>query len=194
MKKITELVLFWLLPIVGLLIIINNWQNTAHFSLNYLVFKLTFPMILMYLVVGTGAGYFQMWSFHTPYTIKKVIPQIGIIYSVVLNLSNILILPSIHNPLLFLILTSLTCGLLGTLYDIPIIHYALLKVGSSYKPKFKNALTKVLTYGPVFFSMAGFANGIGLLLGYSWVEKQGFNPLFTALVLAILIYLPFFFI
>jgi hypothetical protein len=191
MKNIVELTFFWLLPILGLIVIGNNWQVIQPYSIDYLIFKLTFPIVLMYLVVGTGAGYFQYWSFHTTYTIKNVLPQIGIIYSVVLNFANIFIFPYIDNPLIFLVLTSLCCGVLGTLYDIPIVHYGLLKVKSSRKRHFSNTIEKVLSYGPVFFSITGFVNGIGLLIGYNLVEKQHLHPLWVAILISIFFYLPF---
>jgi hypothetical protein len=193
MKKIVELTFFWLLPILGFIVICNNWQVTQPFSLDYLVFKLTFPIVLMYLVVGTGAGYFQYWSFHTAYTIKNVLPQIGIIYSVVLNFANVFIFPAINQPLIFLALTSLSCGILGTLYDIPIVHYGLLKVKSSQKRNFRNTIEKVLSYGPVFFSIVGFVNGMGLLIGYALVERQQLHPLLVATLISLFLYLPFLF-
>jgi hypothetical protein len=190
-RTIIELIFFWILPFVGLALLCYHWQLTRDFSLDYLVFKFIFPILLMYWVVVTGAGYFRYWSFHTTYTIKNVLPQIGIIYSVVLNFANVFVFPSIDNPLLFLLLTALSCGVLGTLYDIPIVHYGLLKVKSSRKRQFRSTLERVLNYGPAFFSFTGLVNGGGLLIGYQLVEQQQLNPLFVAVCLSLFFYLPF---
>jgi hypothetical protein len=192
MKKTIEIIFFWLLPILGFYIIILSWQNTPLYSLNYLIFKLLFPILLMTVVVSTGAGYLKLWSFHTRYTVNNVLPQISIIYSTVLNLSDFYTFQFIGSPILYIILISIFLGFAGTIFDIPVVHYELLKVKTSRKKQFKNAVEKVLIYGPYFFSMVGLINGLGLLAGYQLVEGQNYNPFAVALLMAVACFIPFF--
>ena len=168
MRRLTEVTLLWLFPILSLLYCHHHWtQHPAALPAGWRWFLLLLPALMMYLVVGTGAGYAKLWQFNVPYAVAGVHPLIGFMYSGVVNLLLVLWpLLENHHYGLFGGLLAASCGLAGTLYDVPLVHYRLLWMSGRQKLEVVGLLRKVLSYGPLFFSLVGGMSAAAVLLNY----------------------------
>jgi hypothetical protein len=192
MKKIAEIILFWLIPFGGLALF--SWLNRTYQWLagDTFVFRLLFPALMMYLVVITGAGRFKLWAFKVNYAIGGVLPQIGLIYAAVANLLALAFYPFEHNaPLLFVGLMGLGGALAGVVFDYFAVQNRLLEVRVQRSNPGWDARSVVLSYGPRFFGMTGLLVGLGFLAGSCWMSLSAINPMVAAVVIAFLGFLPF---
>ncbi|MFP4095439.1 MAG: hypothetical protein ACLFUB_13185 [Cyclobacteriaceae bacterium] len=184
MKKVVEIIWFWLLPLTGIYWLIAKTGSVEANS--YFYYRVLFPALMMYLVVGSGAGYLKLWQFKTAYSISGVLPQIGIIYTVMASglFEGFTQIMAADSPWLIPAMT-VGGGLIGTLYDIPLLRYGLLKT----RHQGKTATATAMKYGPIFFSFVGFIVGSGYLLG-GWLYLQwGWAK--AALLMAVTCSLPF---
>jgi hypothetical protein len=192
-KLAIELFYFWIFPFLAL------WLSfqfiSQHVSSVFATFLVLFPALTMYLVVGTGAGYCKFWYFDTRYSIAGVLPTIGLLYSAVMNLITCLLLYYLlaQNQVFFVVFASLISSLSGTFIDIFLLGSGLFYIKSKKYPKGSNPIKHAFSYGFTFFGIAGFANALGVSIGFYQLEisKNWVNPTYAILILAPIIALPF---
>lgn len=165
-RRSVEVFWFWLYPAIVLLVVYRYFLLQQQPALGWLM--ILAPALTMYVVVGTGAGLLRFWYFTTRYSPRGVMPTIGLLYSAVLNpfaLGLLDLLPD--NPLLFAGGVAGGGAVLGTLVDVFLLQARLLHVKARNYPVGSNAVRHALSYGPAFFGLVGFVNGLGMTVGYN---------------------------
>jgi hypothetical protein len=191
MKKLIEITWFWVIPFGGLLALGFYQANNTILEPDIFLFRLLYPTLMMYFVVGLGAGYFKLWAFRVPYTLAGVLPQIGLVYSVVCNaLALGLQLFLGEKGFLFVLCMALGGGLLGCWYDIPIVRHGLLWVKVQENRPELGAWAVVKNYGPLFFSAIGLLGGLGFVIAEHVIESSG-SAFCWAVLFALVSFLPF---
>jgi hypothetical protein len=189
MKNIIEFLFFLLLPIGGTLLSYNYYQAQPDLSDSAIWFRLVFPALLMYAIVITSVGILRLWTFQSRFAVRGVPILVGFNFSAVANLLAISIshcIVEVQMPA-FALLMCLFGAVVGTLYDMTIIKFGLLKL--IYHKKHPNASSwqVVKQYALPFFGITGLYTG-QVLQYYSL-----FNPplIPSIIIAAILGYIPF---
>ena len=200
MKAIVEIAAFWILPL-ALLIEYQFWQSISWATPGFIFYVIAVPALAAYIIVATGAGWLKLWKFNLKYTVGKVPIQIGLVYSSVINFL-LLIFAGLLSPPSSISLTVLTTMLiaisgavLGSLYDIALVHYRFLEVYIRPFYKRENTIKIVAAYGPWFFGLMGLAAGLSVKFGeYLLIETN--HAISLGMVIAVgtlIIYTPFLF-
>ena len=198
MKVLVEIAAFWILPL-GLLIEYWFWQSVSWATSGFIFYAIGVPALAAYIIVATGAGWLHLWGFNLKYTVKRVPFQIGLVYASVINIllltfSELLSPPSsISLTVLTAILMAISGAILGSLFDVVVVHYRLLEVYIRPFYKRDNAVKIVTAYGPWFFGLMGLASGLSVKFGeYLLIETN--HPISYGVVVAVgtlIIYAPF---
>lgn len=192
MKKIAEVILFWLIPFGGLALFsflnhTDQWLTDDNF-----VFRLFFPALMVYLLVFTSAGWLNLWTFRVKYALGGILPQIGLIYTTVANLLAWVLHPFWSDaPVMFVVLMGVGGAIAGATFDYFAIYYRLLEVRIQWNNPDWDARSVVFSYAPRFFGMIALIIGLGFLAGSRWMEMSDINPMVAAFVIAFLGFLPF---
>jgi hypothetical protein len=191
MKKTIEITWFWIIPFAGLFGLWFYQAKNIPIEPSTFMFRLLYPTLMMYFVVGLGAGFLKLWAFRVSYNLAGVLPQIGLVYSVVCNvLALFLDVFFAENPYFFVLLMGLGGGILGCLYDIPIIRHGLLWVKVQEQRPELGAWGVVKNYGPLFFSAIGTIIGLGFVIAEKLINA-GDAVLFWAFLFALGSFVPF---
>ena len=198
MKLVVEIIAFWVLPLT-LLIEYRYWKSISWVTPEFIFYVIAVPTIAAYMIVATGAGWLKLWGFNLKYTLGKVPFQIGLVYASVINILLLtfvkLLSPpaSISSTITIAILIAISGAILGSLYDVAIVHYQILNVYIRPFYKRDNAIKIVAAYGPRFFALMGLVMGLSVKFGaYLLIET---NPIISLLVVVpvgtLIIYTPF---
>ena len=198
MKALVEIVAFWLLPL-ALLIEYRCWQSIYWTTPGFIFYVIAVPALATYMIVATGAGWLKLWGFNLKYTVKKVPVPIGLVYCSVINMlllifAKLLAPPSmIRSTIAIVLLITISGAVLGSLYDVVIVHYKLLNVYIRPFYKRDNAIKIVAAYGPWFFGLMGLVSGLSVKFGeYLLIETNHAASLAVVTAAGILIiYAPF---
>ena len=200
MRSIVEIAALWILPL-ALLIEYQFWQSIAWATPVFIFYVIAVPALAAYIIVATGAGWLKLWKFNLKYTVGKVPIQIGLVYSSVINFfllifAGLLSPPSsISLTVLTSILIAVSGAILGSLYDIALVHYRFLEVYIRPFYKREKTIKIVAAYGPWFFGLMGFAAGLSVKFGeYLLIETNQFISLGMVIAVGtLIIYAPFLF-
>lgn len=194
MKTFTKFLFFYAIPIFGIPYVFYFYSRIE--TLDQVLFRILFPALLMWIVVGFGAGYLRMWGFFQTFQIRQVIPQIGLIYSAITNLLACFYFGLMEtNPVHYVFMTTVVGGIAGCLYDFPILKYGFLRVRTQELNRQASTFKILLSYGPRFFSMVGFVIGSGMLFGNLLLQKglPSFVVITTTTVLGVIPFFGFFY-
>jgi hypothetical protein len=133
MRALVEIAALWILPL-ALLIEYQFWQSIAWATPVFIFYVIAVPALAAYIIVATGAGWLKLWKFNLKYTVGKVPIQIGLVYSSVINFFLLIFAELLSPPssisltVLTTILIAVSGAILGSLYDIALVHYRFLEV------------------------------------------------------------------
>ena len=198
MKFIVEVIAFWILPL-ALLIEYQYWQSIAWATPEFIFYIIAVPTIATYMIVATGAGWLKLWGFNLKYTLWKVPIQIGLVYASIINILLLtfvkLLSPpaSISSTITIAILIAISGAILGSLYDIALVHYRFLEVYIRPFYKREKTIKIVAAYGPWFFGLMGLVSGLSVKFGEYFLIETNHAASLAVVTAAgtLIIYAPF---
>ncbi len=193
-RRPVEVFFFWLLPLCSIPFCFSFFSR--NFSPTFGLCMILLPTLMMYTVVGTGAGYCKFWYFTTVYHIKRVMITIGFVYAAIINIITILLAGFLHSyGAVFILLSGILASLTGTLIDVLLLGTDLLYVKSKTHPRGSDPVKHAFSYGPLFFGTVGLLNGIGIYVIFSLqtVLQTPFQFILAVMLIATLLAAPFVF-
>jgi O-antigen/teichoic acid export membrane protein len=190
MKILVKILFFYILPFIGLPLVYQ--KSVLVFGQDIALFRILLPFLTMSCVVGFWSGVRQPWGIYNTFTIRQVLPQIGLIYSTVINAIGLL-WASVDNSVLVILLTTISVAIAGTLYDIPILHYGFLKVRHQKRFPDLSPVRIALLYGPYFFGCAALVLSVLNICFIPMIQYLGFTPaLIAAFLLSLIPFVSYF--
>jgi len=185
-----EIFFFWVFPIV--VVTLSLLYLIRIYGLNLAAFLVLAPVLTMYWVVGTGAGYCKFWYFTTRYSPRGVMLTIGLLYTSVVHLPIIWTQPMLEfSPALFILTTAAVVSLGGTVIDVFLLGAGLFYLKSKKHPLGSDPIRHALSYGPVFFGLVGAWNAALLVCGKTLMETCRWSVAITLGILPVAFALPF---